>query len=63
MMRKALCAEIIARPGRGLTVEQSRHRAYAAGLVMGDQQARIPQLLDRARKAHVRFDSSKAFWK
>ena len=63
MMRKALCAEIIARPGRGLTAEQSRHRAYAAGLVMGNQQALIPRLLDRARKAHVRFDSSKAFWK
>jgi hypothetical protein len=49
--------------GRGLTAEQNRHRAFAAGLIMGDQQARIQQLLDRARKAHSRFDRAKAFWR
>ena len=63
MTRKALCAEIIARPGRGLTAEQNRHRAFAAGLIIGDQQAQIQQLLDRARKAHSRFDNAKTFWK
>lgn len=63
MTRKTLCADIIARPGRGLTAEQNRHRAFAAGLIMGDQQARIQQLLDRARKAHSRFDRAKAFWR
>jgi triphosphatase len=63
MTRKTLCADIIARPGRSLTVEQNRHRAFAAGLIMGDQQAQIQQLLDRARKAHSRFDRAKAFWK
>jgi CHAD domain-containing protein len=63
MTCKTLCAGIIARPGRGLTVEQNRHRAFAAGLIMGDQQAQIQQLLDRARKAHSRFDRAKAFWK
>jgi triphosphatase len=63
MTRKALCADIIASPGRGLTAEQNRHRAFAAGLIIGDQQAQIQQLLNRARKAYSRFESAKAFWK
>jgi inorganic triphosphatase YgiF len=63
MTRKALCATILARPGRSLTEEQNRHRAFAAGLIMGDQQAQIAQLLDRAGKAHARFDEAKPFWK
>ncbi len=63
MTRKALCADILARPGRNLTAEQNRHRAFAAGLIMGDQQAQIAQLLDRAGKAHSRFDDAKPFWK
>jgi len=63
MTRKALCADILARPGRSLTEEQNRHRAFAAGLIMGDQQAQIAQLLDRAGKAHSRFDEAKSFWK
>jgi inorganic triphosphatase YgiF len=60
---KALFADIIASPGRGLTAEQNRHRAFAAGLVIGHQQAQIQQLLDRARKAYSRFNSAKPFWK
>ena len=63
MTRKALCADIIASPGRGLTAEQNRHRAFAAGLIIGDQQAQIQQLLDHARKAHSRFAGAKIFWK
>ena len=63
MTRKALCADILARPGRSLTAEQNRHRAFAAGLIMGDQQAQIAKLLDRAGKAHARFDDAKPFWK
>jgi hypothetical protein len=61
--RKALFAEIIANPRRGLTAEQNRRRAFAAGLIIGDQQAQVPHLLDGARKAHSRFDSAKVFWK
>ena len=61
--RKALFAEIIANPKRGLTAEQNRQRAFAAGLIIGDQQAQIRHLLDGARKAYSRFDSAKAFWK
>jgi len=60
---KALFADIIASHARGLTQEQSRHRAFAAGLIIGDQQSQIHKLLDRARKAHSRFERAKAFWK
>jgi CHAD domain-containing protein len=60
---KALFADIIASPARGLTGEQNRHRAFAAGLVIGDQQAQLRKLSDRARKAYSRFESAKAFWK
>ena len=60
---KALFADIIAGRARGLTEEQSRHRAFAAGLIIGGQQAQIQIFLDRARKAYSRFNRAKAFWK
>ena len=60
---KALFADIIASPARGLTNEQNRHRAFAAGLIIGDQQAHVQKLIDRARKEHSRFDRAKPFWK
>jgi hypothetical protein len=60
---KALFVDIIDNHAKGLTEEQSRHRAFAAGLIIGDQQAQIQQLLDRARKAHSRFERAKVFWK
>jgi inorganic triphosphatase YgiF len=60
---KALFADIIAGPARGLTEEQGRHRAFAAGLVIGGQQAQVQMLLVRARKAYSRFNRAKAFWK
>jgi triphosphatase len=63
MHRKALCAEVLERPGRSLTEEQRRHRAFAAGLIIGDQQAQIQRLMERARKAHRKFAEAKAFWK
>ena len=61
--RKALCAGILARPNRNLSVEQNRHRAFAAGLITGDQHAQVRKLLERARKAHGRFDNAKPFWR
>jgi triphosphatase len=60
--RKALFSDIIASPARGLTAEQNRHRAFAAGLILGDQQAQVQSLLERARKACSRFDKAKPFW-
>jgi inorganic triphosphatase YgiF len=63
MIHKALAADIIARPGRGLTAEQNRHRAFAAGLIIGHRHAQIQQFIESARKAYSRFDSAKVFWK
>jgi triphosphatase len=60
---KALFADIIAHPTRGLTGKQNHHRAFAAGLIIGDQQAQVQKFLDRARKTYLRFDRAKAFWK
>jgi triphosphatase len=60
---KALFSEIITSRAKGLTEEQGRHRAFAAGLIIGDQPAQVRHLLDRARKAYSRFDGAKAFWK
>jgi len=61
-MRKALCEAILTRPGRNLTEEQNRHRAFAAGLIIGDQHAQIEQLLARSVKAATRFHKAKPFW-
>jgi len=60
---KALFSDIIANRPKGLTEEQGRHRAFAAGLIIGDQQAQVEKLLDRARKAYSHFDAAKPFWK
>jgi CHAD domain-containing protein len=60
---KALFTDIIESHAKGLTEEQSRHRAFAAGLIIGDQQAQVEKLRNRARKAHSRFAHAKAFWK
>ena len=60
---KALFSDIITSRAKGLTEEQSRHRAFAAGLIIGNQQAQTEKLLNRARKAYSRFDGAKAFWK
>ena len=60
---KALFADIIAHPARGLTDKQNHHRAFASGLIIGDQQAQVHKFLGRARKAYLRFDRAKEFWK
>ena len=39
--RNALFADIREHAARGLTSEQNRHRAFAAGLIIGNQQAQI----------------------
>jgi CHAD domain-containing protein len=61
-MRKTLCEAILTRPGRNLTEAQNRQRAFAAGLIIGDQHAQAEQLLGRSLKAYARFDDVKPFW-
>jgi len=55
--------DITAIPQPGSTPEQDDRRAFAAGLIIGDQHARIQGLLDSARKAYSRFSDTKSFWK
>jgi inorganic triphosphatase YgiF len=60
--RKALCEEILAKPGRA-EGPVARERAFAAGLVTGDQEARSGELMENAKKAHARVEDIKPFWK
>ena len=57
---QTLLTDITANPRPGLTPEQDH---FAAGLIIGDQHARIQGLLDSARKAYSRFSDTKSFWK
>jgi inorganic triphosphatase YgiF len=61
--RKALCAEILLKPGRISEGAVGRDRAFAAGLVTGDQEARNAELLADAKKAHGQVEDIKPFWK
>ena len=42
---------------------QARHRAFAAGVIFGAQEAHMAELLDAAEKAYARFLKVKPFWK
>jgi len=59
---KTLFTDIISNPQPRLNAKQNHQRAFAAGLIIGDQQARIPRLIDSACKAHTRFENTKRFW-
>jgi inorganic triphosphatase YgiF len=61
--RKALCAEMLLKPGRSSEGAAGRDRAFAAGLVTGDQEARSAELLADAKKAHGQVEDIKPFWK
>jgi triphosphatase len=59
--RNALCDRILGktRSGRG----EERERAFAAGLIAGNQDARRADLLSEAAKAHAQLEDLKPFWK
>src|SRR5262249_52872153 len=58
--RNAICSEILAqRSPRG----DGRDRAFAAGLIAGNQDARHAKLLSDANKAHAQVEDIKPFWK
>jgi CHAD domain-containing protein len=63
MTSKARCDTIVKHPARGLSAEQKMQRAFAAGIVTGDQQGRLLELRGRGLKAHSRFSDVKPFWK
>ena len=49
--------------GRRAAAKNSQHRAFAAGLIIGHQKARLESLLNSAEDAYADFDGAKAFWK
>jgi len=61
--RRELCREVVAGPSPNLSAELNHHRSYAAGLIMGDQQAQMQTMLDQSRKTYRRFSRAKPFWK
>jgi triphosphatase len=61
--RKNLCTDILAGHGHLRNGADVRDRAFAAGLVTGNQEARRGELLSDAAKAHAQFEDIKPFWK
>src|SRR5579871_1915597 len=49
--------------GRRTTAQKNQHRAFAAGLIIGHQKARLESLLNSAEDAYADFKDAKAFWK
>jgi hypothetical protein len=54
---------MLLKPGRSSEGAAGRDRAFAAGLVTGDQEARSAELLADAKKAHGQVEDIKPFWK
>ena len=61
--RKNLCADVLSAHWRALNGTHGRDRAFAAGLVTGNQDARRNKLLAEATKAHSQLEDIKPFWK
>jgi triphosphatase len=61
--RKNLCADVLSAHRRTLNGTEGRDRAFAAGLVTGNQDARRNKLLMEATKAHAQLEDIKPFWK
>ena len=57
------CFERINAHGDSAIFISLRDRAFAAGLVTGNQEARRNELLSDATKAHAQFQNIKPFWK
>ncbi|HTS40281.1 MAG TPA: CHAD domain-containing protein [Xanthobacteraceae bacterium] len=60
--REVLCADTLVQQSRANGAD-GRDRAFAAGLVTGNQEARRDQLLADAVKAYAQFEDIKPFWK
>jgi inorganic triphosphatase YgiF len=61
--RKDLCTNILSGHGHMRNGADGRDRAFAAGLVTGNQEARRSELLADAVKAYAQLEDVKPFWK
>jgi CHAD domain-containing protein len=41
---------------------EGREKAFAAGVIVGSQEARVQEMLDKAESASARFAETKRFW-
>jgi triphosphatase len=60
--REKLAADVAFGPNGTASKKEARQHAFAAGLVLGTQEAHIPAMLAAAEKAHAKFRKAKAFW-
>jgi triphosphatase len=60
--RERLAAEVAMAPGAAASKDEAKTHAFAAGLVLGTQEAHIPAMLDAAESAHAKFKKAKPFW-
>lgn len=61
--REKLAAEVALGPNGAANKAEARRHAFAAGLVLGTQEAHIPAMLAAAERAHAKFRKAKAFWR
>jgi triphosphatase len=61
--RRELCTDLVSSRRGEQAKEATQSRAFAAGLISGDQDARTQALLDDAIRAYVKFADVKPFWK
>jgi triphosphatase len=62
-VQAGLKGEIIGGKGRKSAAANNQHRAFAAGLIIGHQKARLESLLNSAEDAFSDFKDAKTFWK
>ena len=60
--REKLAAAVALSPNGSADKAEARKYAFAAGLVLGTQEAHIPAMLAAAERAHAKFRKAKAFW-
>jgi triphosphatase len=60
--REKLAADVAFGPDGAASKKDARQHAFAAGLVLGTQEAHIPAMLAAAEKAHAKFRKVKPFW-
>jgi len=62
-VRAGLKSEVVTGKARRLNIGRDQHRAFAAGLIIGHQKARVETLTKLAKRAFSDFVNAKPFWK
>ena len=62
-VREQLASNIALSPRLKSNTLQARHRAFAAGVIFGSQEAHVAELLEAAQRAYESFLKVRPFWK